>query len=56
MTKTVTMRVGRKCNPDKMRRYNLVLEPSLIFAMRRKVQKGKVSAWVRAILWEAVNK
>jgi hypothetical protein len=56
MTKTVTMRVGRKCNPDKMRRYNLALEPALIIAMKRKAQTGKVSAWVRAILWEAVNR
>ena len=55
MTKKVTMQVGRKLNPDKMKPKTYRLEPDLIKAMSLQV-KGNISAWVRARLWEAVNK
>jgi hypothetical protein len=56
MTKTVTMRVGRKPAADPLKVASFRLNTELIRMIGERSKKESRSAWVRAALWEAVNK
>jgi hypothetical protein len=53
---------AHNCDMGKVKRsakmfWALRMEPELLFRIRIKAKsKGKMAAWVRARLWEAVNK
>jgi predicted RNA-binding protein YlxR (DUF448 family) len=56
MTRTVTCRIGRPKSPVKMLRVQYNLDEPLIQAINARSKKQGRSAWVRAALWEAINK
>jgi hypothetical protein len=56
ITKTVT--VGRPKLPKNQKKvtWSFSIDQQLLTLMRGKAKHGKIAAWARAILWEAVNK
>jgi hypothetical protein len=52
------VKIGRPKLPFGRRKitWQLTIEPELLAAIRAKSKHGKIAAWVRAALWEAINK